>query len=174
MATRAGGHYGAAFKGNRGVTQGDPLSPTIFNVVVDALVRHWVSVTAEGAEERGGYRKEGIHQNPLLYAYNVMVPSSDPQWIQGAFSTLVGIFDWVGLWTNVRKTYRMVYRPCQAAGTQTEAAYERQTKGEVPSYREQQRGRVQHKEYGEDMALGSLAGHIHTQHGRVEEGRWSW
>ena len=23
--------------------EGDPLSPTIFNVVVDAVVRHWVS-----------------------------------------------------------------------------------------------------------------------------------
>ena len=40
MAARAGGYYGTAFKGARGLTQGDPLSPTIFNVVVDAVVRH--------------------------------------------------------------------------------------------------------------------------------------
>ena len=33
MVARAGGYYGEAFKGARGVTQGDPLSPTIFNVV---------------------------------------------------------------------------------------------------------------------------------------------
>ena len=38
--TRAGGYYGKVFKGKRGVTQGDPLSSTIFNVVVDAVVRH--------------------------------------------------------------------------------------------------------------------------------------
>ena len=42
MAARAGGYYRKAFKGARGVTQGDPLSPTIFNVVVDAFVRHWI------------------------------------------------------------------------------------------------------------------------------------
>ena len=36
-----------------GVMQGDPLSPTIFNVVVDGLFRHWVAVMVEGAEERG-------------------------------------------------------------------------------------------------------------------------
>ena len=42
MVARAGGYFGTGFKGARGVTQGDALSPTIFNVVVDAVVRHWV------------------------------------------------------------------------------------------------------------------------------------
>ena len=53
MVARAGGYYGTAFKGKRGVTQGDPLSPTIFNVVVDAAVRHWVTDVNADAEERG-------------------------------------------------------------------------------------------------------------------------
>ena len=42
MVARAGGYYRETFKGDRGVTQGDPLSPIIFNVVVDAVVRHWI------------------------------------------------------------------------------------------------------------------------------------
>ena len=41
MVAREGGYYGAPFRGERCVTQGDPLLPTIFNVVVDAVVRHW-------------------------------------------------------------------------------------------------------------------------------------
>ena len=53
MVERAGGYYGDAFKGTRGVTQGDPLSPTIFNVVVDAVVRHWVTMALEESEKRG-------------------------------------------------------------------------------------------------------------------------
>ena len=53
MVARAGGYYGKAFKGERGVTQGDPLSPTIFNVVVDAVVRHWVNGLVGEAEEKG-------------------------------------------------------------------------------------------------------------------------
>ena len=42
-----------ASKSNWGVTQGDLLSPTIFNVVVDAVVRHWVMMVLEEAEKRG-------------------------------------------------------------------------------------------------------------------------
>ena len=53
MVARAGGYYGTGFKGERGVTQGDPLSPTIFNVVVDAVVRHWVTLAVTEAETRG-------------------------------------------------------------------------------------------------------------------------
>ena len=64
-----------------------------------------------------------------------MVASSDPRWLQDAFSTLVGLFDIVGLRNNVRKTVGMVCYPCQAAGNQSEAAYGRWMMGEVPYYR---------------------------------------
>ena len=33
------------------MTQGDPLPPTIFNVVVDAVVRHWGSLVGGRAGE---------------------------------------------------------------------------------------------------------------------------
>ena len=87
------------------------LSPPIFNVVVDAVVRHWVTGVIAGAEERGDHGKEGRHQAALLYADDGMVASSDPRWLQGAFNTLVGLFDKVGLRTNVWKTVGMVCRP---------------------------------------------------------------
>ena len=41
MVARAGGYYGEPLRGERGVTQSDPILPTIFNVVVDAVVLHW-------------------------------------------------------------------------------------------------------------------------------------
>ena len=43
------------------MTQGDLLSPTIFNVVVDAVVRHWVTLAVKEAETRGERGREGRH-----------------------------------------------------------------------------------------------------------------
>ena len=108
---REGGYYGTIFKGARGVTQGDPLSPTIFNMVVDAVVKHWVTVVIAGVEERGERGKEGRHQASQFYSYDGIVASYDPLWIQGAFNTLVSLFDRVGLRTNVGKIVGMVCRP---------------------------------------------------------------
>ena len=73
-----GGYYGAAFKGERKVTQGDPLSPTIFNVEVDVVVLHLVTGVIVDAEERGKLGKEGRHQAALFYSDDGMVASSDP------------------------------------------------------------------------------------------------
>ena len=85
-----------------------------------------------------------------------MVASSDPHWIQGAFSTLVGLFYRVVVRTNVRKTVGMVCRPCQAEVTQSEAAYGRRMTGEGPSYREQQKGQFHCMECREEMAAVSV------------------
>ena len=45
MATfccRAGGNHGRPFKAFRGVTQGGPLSPRLFNIMVDVIIREWM------------------------------------------------------------------------------------------------------------------------------------
>ena len=60
-------------KGRKGVTQGNPLSPTIFNVVVDAVVHHWVTIVVTEAETREELGREGRHQAALFYADNGML-----------------------------------------------------------------------------------------------------
>ena len=109
MVARAGGYYGTAFKGARGVTQGDPLSPTIFNVVVDAVVCNWVTVVIADVKERGEHGQEGRHQAALFYSDDGMVDMSYPRLLQGAFNTLVGLFHRVDLRTNARTTVGLVF-----------------------------------------------------------------
>ena len=46
MVGKSGCYYGPSFKGYLRVNQGDPLSPTIFNVSVDAFIRYWVVVVS--------------------------------------------------------------------------------------------------------------------------------
>ena len=44
MVTRIGQYYAPPFQGSRGVAQVHPISPTIFNVVVDAVIQNWVAL----------------------------------------------------------------------------------------------------------------------------------
>ena len=78
---------------------------------------------------------------------------SYPGWMHGVFRTLVGLFDWVGLMKFSVKMFGMVCCPCQAAGTQSEAAYKRQMVGMGPSYWEIQWMRVQYWGFGEEMEM---------------------
>ena len=63
MVVKAGGYYGSALQGFRGVTLGGLLSSTILNVVVYAVMRHWVKVMVRGTDEHCGHRQEGRQQN---------------------------------------------------------------------------------------------------------------
>ena len=53
MVTKAGGYFGHPVKWYQGFTQGDPLPPTILNVFVNTVIRHWVTVVTptEAAQE---------------------------------------------------------------------------------------------------------------------------
>ena len=149
------------------MTQGDPLSPTIFNVVVDAVVRHWVTLLVKEAEAWGGRGGEGRHQAALFFTDDGVVASSDPRWLQWAFTTLVGLFDRVGLKTNTGKTFSMTYRLCTAAGNQSEDAYGRKMTGEGLTFRERKREQVECKDCGKEVAAGSLDSHHKSQYGKA-------
>ena len=97
-----------------------------------------------------------------------MVASSDPRWLQWAFTALVGLFKCVGLRTNVGKTVSMTCRPCSAAGNQSEEAYGRNMTGDGPTYWERQKERVECGDCGKEMATGSLEAHRMIQHGKTK------
>ena len=49
MVSRVGRYYITPFEGSRGYTQSDPLSTTIFNMVVDTVIHHRAMV-ADGED----------------------------------------------------------------------------------------------------------------------------
>ena len=85
---------------------------------------------------------------------------------------LVGLFERVGLRTNVGKTVIMTCRPFPAAGNQSEVAYERKMTGEGPTYCDRQKERVECGDCGKEMAVGSLESHQMLQHGKAKEEKW--
>ena len=64
---------------------------------------------------------EEVHQRlmvkaELFYADYGVVPSTDLEWLQTEFNFMTGLFDRVGLRTNVCKNVGMVFWPPQTAG----------------------------------------------------------
>ena len=111
----------------------------------------------------------------LFYVYDGMVGASDPEWLQGAFSALVAIFDRVGLQTNVDKTVSMACHPCPAgSGNQTAEGYRQRMTGDRNSFRERQQERVACGEYGEELAAGSLSSHLMIRQGKAAPRRHLW
>ena len=48
------------------MAQGDLISLTILNMVVDKVVRNWVKAMVEGADDQSGCGQESRHPNPLF------------------------------------------------------------------------------------------------------------
>ena len=57
-----GEYYREDFKYIMGVTQVYSLPPTIFNVVVDSVVSHWISLLTGGAGGQDGWVREVRHR----------------------------------------------------------------------------------------------------------------
>ncbi len=113
MVCRAGGNYGELFGAERGVTQGGPLSSLIFNLCVDAVVREWLHQTLGEEVSRDGLGNCLAEILVAFYVDNGLIASWDPVWLQESFDVLIGLFKWIGLFTNAAKTKAMVCIPGQ-------------------------------------------------------------
>ena len=122
MVARSGRYFGRPFKGYQDVTQGDPLSPTIFNVVVDTVIYHWVTVVTPTEAGTGGLGLTIIDLVEYFYYDNDLVASTQSWRLHMAFDVLTGLFGRVGLRTNSKKTASIVCRPYHAPGIILEEA----------------------------------------------------
>ena len=115
MVALTGCYYGAPFKGSRGVTEDNMLSPTILNTVVGAVICHWetvVVVEEAGTEVFGG---EVQKLAMLFYADDRILASSLTARLQETLNVLTGLFGCVRLRVNVNNAVRMNFQPCCTA-----------------------------------------------------------
>ena len=163
LVCRAAGNYGKPFKAGRGVTQGGPLSPKIFNIMVDAIVREWFRLMMGDEAAMEGYGEEFRRMLAIFYADDAFVASRLAPFLQEALDTLVDLFERVGLRTNVRKTKTMVCVPGKVRTRWRDSSYRRRYKG-LNSRQEWESRRVECDQCGRQMSAASLRRHLETQH----------
>ena len=153
------GYHGKAFWTSRGITQGDIISPTIFNIVVDAVVCYWLSqVDGEGSKITG-LGQTVTKKLTIFYVDDGLVVARDHEWLQHAIDVLSGLFKWVGLRTNINKTKCMSCMPGHISNWMSTAAYKHHMEGTSLSHWECQRHRVECSECGVELAASSLQHH---------------
>ena len=81
----------------RGVKQGCPLSPILFNLVMEVLIR-----AAESTED-AGYSIANSVMKTLAYADDLSVFASTPEVMQGMLDRVVQASEWAGLTFSPRK-----------------------------------------------------------------------
>ena len=131
--------YGTLFKVHQGVTKGDPLPPTIFNMLVDAVVCHWVTLVAGKEEVPYGFGWLVQWLAAFFYVDSRLLAPPRPTRPQVALSVFTGLFDKVGLQTNINKIVVMVCQPFYIVDGHLEEAYTRRITGMGKYFWERQR-----------------------------------
>ena len=126
MVCRASGSYGRVFKALYGVTQGGPLSPHIFNLMVDTIIQEWMKQMLSAEAANNGIGEEVRLLLACFYTDNSLIALRDPDFLQQAFDTLTDLFDWVGLKTNTTKTETMTFLPGIIRTCLSEDSYRKQ------------------------------------------------
>jgi hypothetical protein len=113
VVARQSGYLGDPFAADRGLTQGDVISPTLFNLVCNAVVRYWLSLVSDTGEDAntGGVGLKVVKRAGLSYADNGAISSRDGEWLQRALDVLAELFGRLNLKTNTDKTEVMVCHP---------------------------------------------------------------
>ena len=98
LVPKQSGFFGAPFQAHRGVTQGDIISPCIFNIVIDAVLRTWYTGVNPMIE-----RAVLPEISANFYADDGLIAGFNAEQVQHGLSTITQLFAKVGLNMNATK-----------------------------------------------------------------------
>jgi exonuclease III len=155
MVPKQAGYYGNPFRANRGVRQGDIMSPTIFNIVVDAIIRDWDI-------RMGTNRGERRETETQFYADDGLISGNDPKEVQRGLDIFIDGFARIGLKMNASKTEAMIIRGAKAFHQLSDNAYNRRMTGQGMTHREYSQQKVQCKNCGTFVKRDYMEKHVKT------------
>ena len=92
------GYHGPQSREPHETTQWGLTFTTLFNVLVDSVVWHWLSMTLEDVTViHDGLVHEVGRSLEILYADDGLIGSQDPEWLQGGLNVPIGPLLWIGL-----------------------------------------------------------------------------
>ena len=152
MIPKQAGFFGKPFRARRGVRQGDIMSPIIFNIVADAVIREWEVLVEED---------ENIDSiiGSLFYADDGVLSGNDALDIQKAMNILTNVFSRVGLQMNATKTKAMVMTGGKVNAPISDRAYSRKITGIGNTSREIRLQKIECKLCGARISNAGLSKH---------------
>jgi hypothetical protein len=168
MVPKQAGFFGKPFQAKRGVRQGDIISPTLFNIIVNTVVQEWKAKTEHAADEAT------IRQSVegLFYADDGLLASEDPNEAQGALDILTDGFSRVGLKMNAAKTEAMVVKGGKVYEQLSKEAYARKATGTGATHRERSLEKIQCNLCGDLIGRQHLIKHQQTK--KCKDGRMNY
>ena len=140
------------------------MSSTLFNVLVDAVVRKWwADVMDDMTIANSGLQGDDAGRlASLFYANDGAIRSKDYEWLQNAIQHLCNLFrDCTGLKPNTEKTETMSCHPGAIRGRCSTEGYKRRREGTGETYSKRKGKRTVYPfpSCGKDLALDSLQFH---------------
>ena len=150
---RASGYHGRCFRAHRGVTQGDIISPMLFNIVVDCLITKWKLLPQNEPKVE-----------TIFYADDGVFSSHDMEELIKTVETFRKWFAQVGLKMNQKKTKAMICRPRHINLGISDSSYKYRMTGEGDSAKVRQQKQVDCHICHRTYKTSSLPQHLKNAH----------
>ena len=154
VVLRQMGYFGPPIDSDKGIWQGDVLSPLFLNIIVDCILREW--------DSRLSKQIIGI-----FYADDGRLADFDHDSLQRALDILLELFARVGMFPNIDKTKAMISLGHRHPNTESSAAFKRRYDVSLPSHCDRKRRKVTCPHCQKSLSAQYMPTHIRHIHHMV-------